>query len=82
MLGGHEHIQVLLLQFQSHVRGYFFGGSGADDGRESGGRAVHEFDASFSQNDVVRGAQPEFVVGGVFRGQDRNQALRGNEWLR
>src|SRR5208337_76338 len=60
--GGAEDVEVLLLVFRHQVYGFLNRGGGADDGGEPGGRAVHELDAAFAHDDVIRGAHPDLGV--------------------
>ena len=67
VLAGHEDIQVLLLKFAGDTRGYLLGRRGTEDGGETGCGAVNELDAPLSEDDVIGSAQPDVVLGNVFR---------------
>ena len=59
VLSAHEDVEVLFLQLEGDLRRRLRIGRRADDGRKAGRGAVHELDAPLSEDQVVRGAQPE-----------------------
>ena len=67
IFGGHEDVEVLLLELGGDFGGDLLGRSRATDGGKTGGGAVDELDAAFPQDDVIGRAQPDVVIGGVFR---------------
>ena len=58
----HEDVKVLFLKFLSQVFRLLHGVARAGNGGKPRGRAVHELDATLSQNDVIGGTQPNLSV--------------------
>jgi len=61
MVGGHEDVEVLLLQLLGDLGGNLLGRGRPQNGGKPRRRAVHELDAPFPENDVVGRSEPEVI---------------------